>query len=72
MSLSTKYNCFGKGRLLKVNSDDVVESIRIICRGPLGLTISGSEDVFEPIVVSDLCEGGLADKYVSIDFNRTK
>ncbi|CAF3827601.1 unnamed protein product [Adineta steineri] len=30
--------------------------------GPLGLTISGSEDVFEPIVVSDLCEGGLADK----------
>jgi hypothetical protein len=30
--------------------------------GPLGLTISGSEDIFEPIVVSDLCEGGLADK----------
>jgi hypothetical protein len=30
--------------------------------GPLGLTISGSEDVFEPIIVSDLCEGGLADK----------
>jgi len=31
-------------------------------RGPLGLTISGSEDVFEPIIVSDLCEGGLADR----------
>ncbi|CAF0956849.1 unnamed protein product [Rotaria sordida] len=30
--------------------------------GPLGLTIAGSEDVFEPIIVSDLCEGGLADK----------
>ena len=37
---------------------------RCSCRGPLGLTISGSEDVFEPIIVSDLCEGGLADKYV--------
>ena len=33
-----------------------------ISSGPLGLTISGSEDIFEPIVVSDLCEGGLADK----------
>jgi len=33
-----------------------------VCSGPLGLTISGSEDIFEPIVVSDLCEGGLADK----------
>lgn len=32
--------------------------------GPLGLTISGSEDVFQPIIVSDLCEGGLADRYV--------
>lgn len=34
----------------------------VIFSGPLGLTISGSEDVFEPIIVSDLCEGGLADK----------
>ena len=33
-----------------------------VSRGPLGLTISGSEDMFEPIIVSDLCEGGLADK----------
>jgi hypothetical protein len=38
-----------------------MESI-IYFRGPLGLTISGSEDIFEPIIVSDLCEGGLADK----------
>jgi hypothetical protein len=37
--------------------------------GPLGLTISGSEDIFEPIIVSDLCEGGLADKYVEILLN---
>lgn len=36
--------------------------IAFFCRGPLGLTISGSEDIFEPIIVSDLCEGGLADK----------
>lgn len=26
------------------------------------MTISGNEDVFEPIIVSDLCEGGLADR----------
>ncbi|CAF1324735.1 unnamed protein product [Adineta steineri] len=41
----------------------VVYKVQLLRQGgPLGLTISGSEDVFQPIVVSDLCEGGLADR----------
>ncbi|CAF0828269.1 unnamed protein product [Rotaria sp. Silwood1] len=59
---------------LKIKKDDiyaednlsenvVVYKVQLLRQGgPLGLTISGSEDIFEPIVVSDLCEGGLADK----------
>ncbi|CAF4820876.1 unnamed protein product, partial [Rotaria magnacalcarata] len=59
---------------LKIKKDDiyaednisenvVVYKVQLIRQGgPLGLTISGSEDIFEPIIVSDLCEGGLADK----------
>ena len=30
--------------------------------GPLGLTISGSDDRFEPMFVSALSEGGLAER----------
>ncbi|CAF0852285.1 unnamed protein product [Adineta ricciae] len=41
----------------------VVYKVQLLRQGgPLGLTISGSEDVFQPIIVSDLCEGGLADR----------
>ncbi len=32
--------------------------------GPLGVTISGSEDPQDPIIISGLTAGGLADKYV--------
>ncbi|CAF1078989.1 unnamed protein product [Didymodactylos carnosus] len=46
-----------------LNENIVVYKVQLLRQGgPLGLTISGSEDVFEPIVVSGLCEGGLADK----------
>jgi hypothetical protein len=31
--------------------------------GPLGITISGSDDLFEPMFVSGLTEGGLAERY---------
>lgn len=30
--------------------------------GPLGITISGSEEPFDPIFISSLTEGGLAEK----------
>lgn len=30
--------------------------------GPLGITISGSDDIFEPMYVSGLTEGGLAER----------
>jgi hypothetical protein len=30
--------------------------------GPLGITISGSDDLFEPMFVSALTEGGLAER----------
>ncbi|CAF0850655.1 unnamed protein product [Didymodactylos carnosus] len=46
-----------------LNENVVVYKVQLLRQGgPLGLTISGSEDVFEPIIVSGLCEGGLADK----------
>ena len=61
MSSSTKSNYFDRGEYLSTGWL-LRTSILFFSRGPLGLTISGSEDVFEPIVVSDLCEGGLADK----------
>ncbi len=56
-----KYNYFDKGKK-KIQKNKRLKIIWIVFSGPLGLTISGSEDVFEPIIVSDLCEGGLADK----------
>lgn len=31
--------------------------------GPLGITISGSDDLFEPMFVSGLIEGGLAERF---------
>ena len=31
--------------------------------GPLGITISGSDDLFEPMFVSGLTEGGLAERF---------
>jgi hypothetical protein len=60
MLLSIKYNYFDKGKTQNEKERKIIDWI--LFSGPLGLTISGSEDVFEPIVVSDLCEGGLADK----------
>lgn len=60
MLSSIKYNYFGKGKWKNIGKNGM--KCGISSSGPLGLTISGSEDVFEPIVVSDLCEGGLADK----------
>ena len=35
--------------------------------GPLGITISGTEEPFDPIYISSLAEGGLAEKYVKIN-----
>ena len=32
--------------------------------GPLGITISGTEESFDPIVISGLTNGGLAERYV--------
>lgn len=43
--------------------DCVVYTVELIkYGGPLGITISGSEDCIEPIVLSRLTEGGLAEK----------
>ncbi|KAF5285680.1 hypothetical protein FQR65_LT13065 [Abscondita terminalis] len=43
--------------------DCVVYTVELIkYGGPLGITISGSEDCVEPIVLSRLTEGGLAEK----------
>ncbi|KAK5644499.1 hypothetical protein RI129_005799 [Pyrocoelia pectoralis] len=43
--------------------DCVVYTVELIkYGGPLGITISGSEDCMEPIVLSRLTEGGLAEK----------
>jgi hypothetical protein len=36
--------------------------------GPLGITISGSDDLFEPMFVSGLTEGGLAERYYYLRF----
>lgn len=33
--------------------------------GPLGITISGTEEEFDPIVISGLTSNGLAEKYVA-------
>ncbi len=30
--------------------------------GPLGVTISGTEEPYDPIIISGLSEGGLAEK----------
>ncbi|XP_038210463.1 glutamate receptor-interacting protein 1 isoform X3 [Zerene cesonia] len=40
----------------------MAEIIRQDANGPLGLTIAGSEDVNQPILLSGLIEGGLAEK----------
>ncbi|XP_045492866.1 glutamate receptor-interacting protein 1 isoform X1 [Colias croceus] len=40
----------------------MAEIIRQEANGPLGLTIAGSEDVTQPILLSGLIEGGLAEK----------
>lgn len=38
--------------------------------GPLGITISGSDDLFEPMFVSGLTEGGLAERFFfNFEFN---
>ncbi|XP_022917936.2 glutamate receptor-interacting protein 2 isoform X1 [Onthophagus taurus] len=43
--------------------DSVVYTVELVrYGGPLGITISGSEDCSEPIVLSRLTEGGLAEK----------
>lgn len=43
--------------------DSVVYTVELVrYGGPLGITISGSEDCMEPIVLSRLTEGGLAEK----------
>ncbi|XP_017779510.1 PREDICTED: glutamate receptor-interacting protein 1, partial [Nicrophorus vespilloides] len=43
--------------------DSVVYSVELVrYGGPLGITIAGSEDCLEPIVLSRLTEGGLAEK----------
>uniref|UniRef100_A0A3Q2PIZ6 Glutamate receptor interacting protein 1 n=1 Tax=Fundulus heteroclitus TaxID=8078 RepID=A0A3Q2PIZ6_FUNHE len=34
--------------------------------GPLGITISGTEEPFDPIIISSLSKGGLAERYTSI------
>lgn len=31
--------------------------------GPLGITISGTEEPFDPIIISSLTRGGLAERY---------
>lgn len=31
--------------------------------GPLGITISGTEEPFDPIIISSLTKGGLAERY---------
>ncbi len=63
MLLFIKYNYFDKGNLKEEEKKNQQKYIDfLLFSGPLGLTISGSEDIFEPIIVSDLCEGGLADK----------
>ena len=39
--------------------------------GPLGITISGSDDLFEPLHVSGLTEGGLAERTSAIHIGDT-
>lgn len=34
--------------------------------GPLGITISGTEEPFDPIIISSLTKGGLAERYGSV------
>ena len=52
--------------LIEDNTDDknVVYTVELQRNGgPLGITISGSDERFEPMYVSGLTEGGLADRY---------
>ena len=35
--------------------------------GPLGITISGTEEPFDPIIISSLSKGGLAERYTHTD-----
>jgi hypothetical protein len=47
------------------NADDKVVVYTVELQrngGPLGITISGSDDLFEPMFVSGLTEGGLAER----------
>uniref|UniRef100_A0A8C1RTX6 Glutamate receptor interacting protein 1 n=1 Tax=Cyprinus carpio TaxID=7962 RepID=A0A8C1RTX6_CYPCA len=40
--------------------------------GPLGITISGTEEPFDPIIISSLTKGGLAERYGSVQiFNNS-
>lgn len=42
----------------------VVYSVELSRKGgPLGLTIAGTDDRFDPIVISQLAPGGLAERY---------
>ncbi|XP_044737427.1 glutamate receptor-interacting protein 1-like isoform X2 [Chrysoperla carnea] len=44
-------------------SENIVYTVELVrYGGPLGITISGSEDCLEPIILSRLIEGGLAEK----------
>jgi hypothetical protein len=51
--------------MIEDNTDDKVIVYTVELQrngGPLGITISGSDERFEPMYVSGLTEGGLADR----------
>ena len=53
------------------NADDKVVVYTVELQrngGPLGITISGSDDLFEPMFVSGLTEGGLAERLPFFSF----
>lgn len=44
--------------------DAVVYTVEVASNGgPLGITISGTEEPFDPIIISGLTQGGLAERY---------
>uniref|UniRef100_T1JDC7 PDZ domain-containing protein n=1 Tax=Strigamia maritima TaxID=126957 RepID=T1JDC7_STRMM len=56
-----------KGKLENEDDDDFCYAVEIARRGrPLGLTMSGSENPFDPIVITNLINGGLAEQSGSL------
>lgn len=55
--------CFGPATDEQESSGAIIYTVELKrYGGPLGITISGTEEPFDPIIISSLTKGGLAER----------